>query len=681
MVNKNISPPLIHIILFIALACALRLYFFSGFVLGDDPAYADFVSRILKGSYPEIGTHGVFACRPAVLYALALPVYLFGWHEWSFVLPVLVASLLNTGLVYCAARRLSGQLAGAAAAMVYITFPLDAVHATTVSNDIILSAFVWSGALLLLISYKKYNQKKYLALSTLAGFIIGAAVAVKINAVVFAAVAFPALIFFLWSDIRRGGYKTILGWSIGWIIANVLLCLFLYMKSGDPFAHYHAEMRFNLDFNPSGFIAGDKSLARLLLYYPRLICGMEKEGDLGYQMMPYGYVFLCFLLLLPCMLVKRFRSLRLPAGCALLYLLIMQFSPLKLFPHYIPIHRLPRFLHIASLPAIVAIGIAFSVFLRMRGKAVKLAAVIAFLFLTFSSFFWSHRKAAFYNDCALDQRWAWDIVSDASAKSIITDMEMRNYLMFRSGFALAAHIDTPAKLPDQIPPDSLVIAGGARRPDMYAHYASDWSRNRQNKNWAIISEAPFELKPWRRSKLRLYRVMSDGGAAPESRAFTTEDDRIVPARHITPVQGMIKIAELDVGDVSSEMKLTYQIVNSSWSGIRDFTYPDETSCKDDGRAHRDSERLTLDGLVPGRQLVILKRLDPTVAHQAVKVYFNGTFINEWSLSEGGLPGYWHESMFTIPGEAITVSKGIVSFSFAGSDFDINSFYYWFFQPR
>jgi hypothetical protein len=62
---------------------ALRLMLASGFVLGDDPAYADLVSQILRGTYPAAGPRGVFVCRPLMLYPLAASVRhrLFGWSE------------------------------------------------------------------------------------------------------------------------------------------------------------------------------------------------------------------------------------------------------------------------------------------------------------------------------------------------------------------------------------------------------------------------------------------------------------------------------------------------------------------------------------------------------------------------------------------------------------------------
>ena len=298
---------LITILLLVMCACGIRLFLFSGFVLGDDPAYADYVSHLLKGSYPPIGSHSVFTCRPLILYAISVPVYLFGWYDWSFVLPILLASLVNTALVYLIGNRLSGPLAGVLCAVMYMTFPLDVVHATTMSNDILLSTFIWGGGFLLLVSHAHYNRRAYLFSTVASGLIVGAAVGIKLNAVVAPVILLTPVVVGQWNHLKEGAYKIVTAWMAGWLLANMGLCLFFYNLSGDFLAHYHAEMSFNLDYNPSGYLVGKGSLEQFLLYYPKLILGILKEGHEGQYCMPYGYFFVCFFLCLPLVPIKRFR--------------------------------------------------------------------------------------------------------------------------------------------------------------------------------------------------------------------------------------------------------------------------------------------------------------------------------------------------------------------------------------
>ncbi len=497
------------IVLLLIFACSLRLVFFSGFVLGDDIGYAHCVSYLVKGSYlPITGPESVLAFRPVILYFIALPIYLFGWFDWSFVLPILLASLVNTVLIYIAGNKLVNSLAGILAALAYVTFPLDAVHATTMSNDILLSSFIWGGGLLLLVSYANYTRKRYLLLSFVSGFIVGAAVGIKMNALVAPAVLCAPLLVALRKDLRKGGYKTLIAWVGGWLIANFLLCLFFYRLTGDFFAHYHTEMTFNRECNPAGYIPSKENLIQFLLYYPKFIFGVVKEGHEGHQVLPYGFFFACFFLCLPFVVLKRFKALRLPAFLALAYLLIMQFAPLQLFPDYIPIHRLPRFLHIASIPSALVIGIAFAVAIKLRPRLISIGVWVMFIALIVSSLYWAYIKASFYKDCAKDRRWAWEAVKNAVGQNIITDEEMCDYLTFRAGYQPPFQILCFKQLPQSISRESLVILGGARYPDLSPGYVDNWYKNRDINDFHLIAEAPFPLKPWRLSKLRIYKAYS-----------------------------------------------------------------------------------------------------------------------------------------------------------------------------
>jgi len=488
--------------------CSLivRLSMFSGFVLGDDPAYAELVPPLLNNAYPALRVHDVIACRPIVLYAIAFCIHLFGWHEWSFVLPVLCASLLNTAIVYCAGVKLGGIRAGFFAAAAFIVFPLDAVHATTMCNDIMLSTFVWGGGLLLLLCKDISSNRAAQALAFISGLVAGAGVGVKFNAIV-APVLFVGLGFLY---VLRSGrfYKVLVSWIAGWLVANAVLCLFFYKICGDFLAHYHTEMQLYLDNYSSGvFMPDTTSLQEALLSYPASIgiAGLW-TGNYEIQELPYGFFYLAFLLCVPLCIFPRFKALRLPSLCALFYLLIMEFFPLKIYPHYVPINRLPRYLHIASIPAAVALGIVFSCLLRFRSGILKISTALVFLFFLATSWYWAWVPASMYKDCAMDCRQAWDAVQNIPAKEIITDSEMRNYFLFRSGFKPRWRMERFAKIPSRLPADAIVITGGARRPEMFTKYAHSWLDGKKIDPELQVFESPCDLRLWRFSKLAIYKT-------------------------------------------------------------------------------------------------------------------------------------------------------------------------------
>ena len=653
------------IILLLLLGIIIRIYFFSGFVLGDDPTYAQYVSLILKGNYPKIDEFAVFACRPVLLFVTAIPVYLFGWQEWSFVLPILIAALFNITIIYLAGNRLHSPLAGILGALAYLIFPLDAVNATTYSNDILLSTFIWGGGFLLLFSYKKFHQKKFLFFTFFSGFIVGAAVGIKLNALVAVVLFLGVLAFTLWKQLRKGAYKTLMVWFVGWLIANLLLCLFFLYLCGDFFAHYHIEKRFNITHKPSGFIPEASSLKSFLLVYPKLMLGIGKEGHSGYFFLPYGYVFLFFLCCLPFAFSRHFKASRLPIALSLFYLFVMEFAPLKLLPHYIPIHRLPRFLHIASMPAAATIGIAFAVLVRYRSKVIRMSSWLIFLFLIISSVYWAWVKAYFYKDCAQDRRWTWDTIKYLAGKEIIIDPEMLSYLEFRSGYQPIIPIRFTEEMPRAFSKATIVILDGARRPDLYPGYANSWRKDTYPEDKYLIAEAHFPLKSWRQSNVKIYYLPPN----------------ISNAYHHTSIKDMVKIGELDIGNPDSEKEFDYTIDSQTWEGSREFSYPGSILCGDDGRAFREKEELTLNQLFPNRPLIILKRYDPAVRNQEIKVYFNDTYIGNWKFDDTAPHGKWRESTFIIPSDQIKSKKGTLRFFFLKSTFDINSFYYWFYQPK
>ncbi len=489
-----LKRPLITGGLLIAAAALLRLFFFSGFVLGDDPAYADYAARLLRGSYPAIGSHAVFACRPLLLLAIALPIRIFGWYEASFVASAAAASLVCTAVVFAAGTRLAGLRAGVLAGLLFAVFPLDAVHATTMSNDIILSALLWGGALPMLWLVRRSPGKRELLLSVLSGAVVGAGSAVKINAAAFGALVFCVVLLSSTAFRKARACMPAAGWLAGWLIVQGLLRLFFYLQCGDPFAQYHAEMRFNLDYNPSGFMHDSGHVRDALLFYPGLIAGFIQEGHTGHRFMPYGY-----------MLLRVFRAMRIPAMLALGLLLIMQFAPLQLLPSYVPIHRLPRFLHSAAVPAAVALGVVLSRLSRNGMVTLRMLSWAALAFLVVTSLQAGYRKASFYRDCARDQRWAWSALEKQDVQRVVTDREMGNYLMFRSGFKPSYTLQSPPRLPRTIKPGAIVVAGGARRPDMFPGYAAAWARGRAD-DLEVVAEAPFPRRPWRPSPLRLYRA-------------------------------------------------------------------------------------------------------------------------------------------------------------------------------
>lgn len=106
-------------------ALFLRVFFFAGFVLGDDPTCADNVLMITQGHYPPMCEVCVFAFRPLLLSPVALSLKYLGWFEFTFVLPKLLASLISIYLICAIGKLLFDPTTGLVAEYFLTVFPLN----------------------------------------------------------------------------------------------------------------------------------------------------------------------------------------------------------------------------------------------------------------------------------------------------------------------------------------------------------------------------------------------------------------------------------------------------------------------------------------------------------------------------------------------------------------------------
>ena len=110
----------------------------------------DWVTPRLNTRQPERPgvTAIAFFEKPVLVYwAAAGAMRLFGFVMWAARLPVALASLLTTGLVYAAGKRWFTRRAGLLAALVYATAPMTLLDARQMTTDALLVLWI-TGALL-----------------------------------------------------------------------------------------------------------------------------------------------------------------------------------------------------------------------------------------------------------------------------------------------------------------------------------------------------------------------------------------------------------------------------------------------------------------------------------------------------------------------------------------------------
>jgi 4-amino-4-deoxy-L-arabinose transferase-like glycosyltransferase len=451
------STPAKDLFVLLLVSLVLRVIFFCGYGSGDDAAYASEVNNILVDGYHDIGPDAVFLLRPITLAAIAASVRLFGWSETAFVLPILAASLVGIASTYLLGYQLYGRRAAILSAGALSLFPLDLVNSSTVTNDIVGSAFVGLGCATILRGFRRPDGNG-VGPAIIGGVLVGLSTAVKLN---FLLIVIP-LAASLGVAATRGHITRSAGALVmsGWLFAQSVLGLFCWVKAGDPLAFVTFEMDFNRDMMERHY--RPELLSSTLLFYPRMMFRFGEHGY-GFEIFPLGWFFLAAFGTLVLSLGRRIERLSLPAGWFLFLVLAMQFWPLQWVP-YVPIHRLPRFLHIAAIPGALLIGGVVGQLLQ-RGRRHRKKVFAAIAAYAVASLVHSQKASAHHNDCMADPRQLAHFV-DWYDGPVFTDPELHYYLEFSKGFSDTARFRTPLEPLDQIWTGSLVIVGGSRKPEV-----------------------------------------------------------------------------------------------------------------------------------------------------------------------------------------------------------------------
>jgi len=413
-------------VLLLTFAFCARVWLFSGIGLGDDMTYAHVVHQIITTGYPEPADPIVFLLRPAFLYPVATSVRWFGWTDFGFVLPVLAASLIGIASTYLLGAALSGRTAAILSALTLSLAPLDLVNSTTLTNDICGSAYLGVGAVFGIAAFRKRSHRQLL-FAVLGGFIFGLSTLVKISFVVAVAPLAICVTHEIWR--KRHTWKIGAAMLAGYASALFLLALFCLLKFGDGLAPL-SELEFNYgamerEYSPD-------QLTATLLYYPRMIAGLRPAGPYGHEIFPFGWFFLLAIMSTCAVPFLNIRSAWRPGVFFLFLLLVMEFWPLELQPYYAPIHRLPRFLHIAAIPGALMIGICLSEMLKRKFEW-KVVAVATLAIYAVTSLRVSSAASDHHNDCMRDVRLVAEHLR-WSEGLIVSDTEMRSYLVFADEF-------------------------------------------------------------------------------------------------------------------------------------------------------------------------------------------------------------------------------------------------------
>jgi 4-amino-4-deoxy-L-arabinose transferase-like glycosyltransferase len=505
----NLSIILILSLIFHAL-------YWIGYGMGDDRLYANMIREIMAGCYrlypvgPESGNFAVFQFRPLLLLSTALSSAILGFNDIGFVFPIFISHLLSIIIIYFLAGKLFNEAAGIIAALLLAAFPLRLVFATTLSNDILL-AVLQAGAVLLVIQWGEGKRGNSILTCATAGILLGLGQAVKSYSIIMLFILSTYILFARWrvDNARKGATALLAGWA-----AVMIVCIALFRAGGAGWGDFFtAEMKYNLWITPPEKFQNGAQLLDHLLFYPRMMFNQMCLMPTGFS--PYGYFYWLVSAALLYTVTTRRKNYVIVAYWAVLLFVFMEFAPLRIFP-YQPIHRLERTLDIITIPAVLLCAGFLSELLR-KNVWFKTAAVAIMVFLITSSLWTGIPYVMFRRDAMLDMKECSVFLGKQKNGTVYTDEE----LFWGASFYMPSndvnrmkwvYLENLHRAAGSIPWEkfeqgSLVVLGGARRPDFYFGALSRFEPHAIPQNWKLVQEYKHEQKPWRKKPLRVYVIL------------------------------------------------------------------------------------------------------------------------------------------------------------------------------
>ena len=645
----------------IIVAAVLRLSFYSGLIGGDDFAYAHLAREILDTGYPAVGFN-VFAGRPLFITPIAVNVGVFGWSEYAITAPVLVASLCGITCVYCIGTTLSGRVCGLAASLTLTVYPLDLVYATTLTPDIVGSTIWAIAALATTFSFSagiRARNKRATAFGLLGGVAASLAPTVK-SSLALGVIPFLLIVGSV-AMAHRQSWVTVRAIFGGLLAGQLAVMLFFYVTSGDPLANYFTELGFNRAFMREPYL---NTRFAALLSYPSWMFGVRPAFPDNDRFFPYGlFFFMVAAAMLTTLRLANHRA-QIVAAWFFGWFLLLQFWPLQVLPSYVPVHRLPRFLHLCAVPGSLMIGLAVA-HGWSRGQLVRTVWIGPWFVYATHALSSTAVAVERHQDAMQDLRFA-AAVSSGFTGPIVTDAELRGYLIVRRGFRNVDNIQKTLGAQTIVAPRSMVIFGGSRRIDMDPDWAERRIPRRLPEDWIQLARLPGAPRPWRRSQGSVYISVSDANLHGAGFTETEGSSTCGPNHH------WMLVDVLDVGAARSERDHAYRIDGQTFAGSRTMFSHQGAELEDDGRAFNRSQSFEISGLRMDTPTCLVKRTDPSARQQVSRWLVEGREAAVMVTREGPV-GHWLALSVGVSSQLISGASLRFTEEFSSGDPDINGY--------
>ena len=473
------------ILVLMGLGLALRLAYWSGYGLADDPIFRGNVVELLK-------THGLLGDNISYRLAWLIPTTLFckifGLTEFGMIFPVTATGTLGIGLVYALGKSLYGRSGALIAALLLIAQPLDFAWSTMWSNDIFVSFF---SALSIFFLLRALRQEVDVWKSRL-WILTGMSLWLGCQARVSAAAVLPAVAVICWMHRRRLD-TTFVDFVVTVGVLSGGTSIMYYLVTNDPIGPYHAEF------------FGYRMSAADFWTYPNVFFWRDHLGHFLHAWYPHLLVVLA--LASPWL---RIRTSREVFWWLLFVFAALQFNVKWVDGAWFTAFRNIRHAHVLVYPTILLLA-GYLVGLRRQHRMWCDGVVAALLVFGL----WQGIAVASKTKVAFaDRREACRFLATLPPKPIYADVPLQMSCLVLEGvpwkFEAVQSEPGQGKLQLAAGTSGYLVTGGSREPIYGPLFAGAPRADALTPGkWKLLREVPgpAQPSPWRPEPLRVWEAV------------------------------------------------------------------------------------------------------------------------------------------------------------------------------
>ena len=496
----------VTILALMAIGMGLRLAYYSGFGLDDDPIFRGNIAAVLDGTL----THDNVSYRLAWLLPSALSCRIFGLTELGMILPIVVTATLSIGLVYAHGKLLWDRVGALTATLLLITFPLDFAWSTMLANDVVVSFFSGLAMLFVLRALRRAQRRARWRTWAIAAVTLWVATQAKLSGVF----VIPAIAAVCWTE--RGRLDaSVVAFIVPATVLFLATGLAYYHFAGDPLAPVHAEMELQ-GLTPAGALV-HRVTAESMLEYPQWLFTGDRWGDWPFSFYPYALVLLALV-----GLATSSRQAVIPVLWLLAVLLCLEMNIQRVAGMWVCGFRNVRHCHVLVYPLTLALtGYLVGVRARWPRLAHAVTAALLVVGLWHSVAIASKTHAAFG-----DMRAVCRYMRTLPPGHVLSDAQLPPtwcpFMEAANGwtFELLSMLDVSARRVKIATVETgYVVTGGGREPHYGCYDCIIRAAELPQGRWSLVHEFPGPAEPttWRPEPLRVWKTDIPEAPTPAGR--------------------------------------------------------------------------------------------------------------------------------------------------------------------